>query len=283
MQEIALFCSINEGILSKADGNKSSLGWRSNSTKGLSIEKFKSYVIDKGCAWAPGIFADGHRVKLNFIKSNIVALDIDDGLTLQQGVDRWSTKALCIYTSPSHRKDKKGVICDRYRVVFVLPECVASIGEYEAIIAGMMQKVPEADKACKDASRFFYGQTPGDPLNQYFCFGNVLTAKTIELLKSLGELKKENLPLNKPPAAYNPITELDKYRCCQAVFNLPDHIPNEDWIRLVGGIISKFGVEFASDLIGERWPENTRDVATIPYDQLTYGSAVFVYNKYRGD
>lgn len=118
--------------------------------------------VGKGHPWSPGIF-DGNRAKCNVIEAQAIALDIDDGLTIAEAMGHpfIARYAAAIYPSPSHQKDKNGVRCDRYRIVFLLAEPVHSVPAYEKCVAWVMAQVKAADPACKDASRFFYGSAGG--------------------------------------------------------------------------------------------------------------------------
>lgn len=50
-------------------------------------------------------------------RQNIVIFDIDDGLSIEDAKKRFERYSYFIYTTKSHQKDKKGLTCDRYRIV----------------------------------------------------------------------------------------------------------------------------------------------------------------------
>ena len=117
--------------------------------------------VGQGHPWSPGLFGAGNRnrAKANVTSAQAIALDIDDSLTVAKAMALPFVRqyAAAIYPSPSHQKLKHGVRCDRYRIVFILPEVVTSVGLYEQAVRLVMDQVAAADEACKDASRFFYG------------------------------------------------------------------------------------------------------------------------------
>jgi hypothetical protein len=104
--------------------------------------------------------ATTRRLKSNVVSAQAIALDIDDGLSIEDCLQVPFVRdyAAAIYTSASHQKVKGDIpACDRYRIIFVLPETVTDIALYEATVQVVMEAVGYADKACKDASRMFYG------------------------------------------------------------------------------------------------------------------------------
>ncbi|WP_099239320.1 PriCT-2 domain-containing protein [Synechococcus sp. BDU 130192] len=109
-----------------------------------------------------GTLADTNtrRQKSNIVSAQAIALDIDDGLSIEDCLKFPFVKdyAAAIYTSSSHQQQKGDKpACDRYRVIFVLPEAVTDTALYEAAVALLMERVSYADRACKDASRMFFG------------------------------------------------------------------------------------------------------------------------------
>lgn len=106
--------------------------------------------------WSCGTFKDNHRNIENFISSNFMALDIDEGCSIEEAARRLKPYSHIIAPSKSHKREKNGVIADRFRIVVVLDEEVNNKDDYYQTYAELMKLFPEADKACKDPSRFFY-------------------------------------------------------------------------------------------------------------------------------
>jgi len=153
---------INRHCLNKVplNGNFENLSKNWQSISG--IEKLAK-EIKQGYATMAGLLqnAQTRRLKTNVIGSYAVFLDIDEGLTLSEVLTNDFIQNYCslIYTSASHQKEKNGLICDRFRLVFQLPDLITNIEIYEQIIKLLMEVFPNSDKACKDASRIFYGNT----------------------------------------------------------------------------------------------------------------------------
>lgn len=134
------------------------IGWE---TKRGSIQDLLAWV-GSGKAIMCGTLHNNRtsRKKFNVVSAQAIALDIDEGLSLEDCLKIPFVRdyAAAIYTSASHQKQKGDVApCDRYRVVFILPVLVTDAPLYEAAVKVVMEEVGHADKACKDASRMFYG------------------------------------------------------------------------------------------------------------------------------
>lgn len=122
--------------------------------------------VSSGKAIMVGCLADSttRRQKSNIVSAQAIALDIDEGLSIEDCLKIPFVRdyAAAIYTSASHQKEKvsgKEVKppCDRFRIIFVLPELVKDTALYEAAVQVVMKAVGYADKGCKDASRMFFG------------------------------------------------------------------------------------------------------------------------------
>jgi len=62
-------------------------------------------------------------------------------------------------TTKSHQKDKNGLVCDRFRMIFITDRTIKLNSElYSDFMANVYESlgVP-ADQSCKDSSRFYYG------------------------------------------------------------------------------------------------------------------------------
>jgi len=86
--------------------------------------------------------------------SELIALDIDSGLTIDECFQIPQTKhALIIYTSPSHKQDKH-----RFRILFDLPYLETNRQRYREILSNFIE-IYKADKQCKDIARIYFGNT----------------------------------------------------------------------------------------------------------------------------
>ena len=70
--------------------------------------------------YSAGTFKDGYRNRDNYeMEQNLIIIDVDDGMPMDVAKELFSDHKCLISTTKSHQKDKHGVVCDRYRVVFI--------------------------------------------------------------------------------------------------------------------------------------------------------------------
>jgi len=131
-------------------------------------------------------FVDSYRKTENFLCSDIIAADIDNGMKLEEAMnDPFILDNAClIYTTPSHIPEEP-----RFRLVFELPHTVTDVEQIKMLHRGLIRKFPTADTRIKDGARQFYG-SKGCSIH---LFGKVLSQDNFELLLKLG-----HEPLNLP-------------------------------------------------------------------------------------
>lgn len=113
-------------------------------------------ALAQECNWAPGTFEGGRRSLANFQGTELMVLDVDDGMPLDLAKDTFQNLEHIILLSRNHQKEKNGVVADRYRVITRLSEPVTTAHDYKATWRKVFEEFPFIDPACSDASRFFY-------------------------------------------------------------------------------------------------------------------------------
>jgi hypothetical protein len=112
-------------------------------------------LIDIICnyAWSPSVFS-GYRNQANFVSTDLMVLDIDDGMRIEEAekvVHKLDVMCLCIPSTSFTPEDH------RFRLIFPLSRTITS----PAVFSSTMQKLAEvfpADPACiGDVARFFFG------------------------------------------------------------------------------------------------------------------------------
>lgn len=95
----------------------------------------------------------GYRNSKNFVKTNVVLVDIDDGSTIEQLKEHLFYKKFAsgFYTTPSHTEQNH-----RMRIVFITERIIDNESDMRAIYTSLISLFG-ADKSCKDAARIFYG------------------------------------------------------------------------------------------------------------------------------
>ena len=138
------------------------------------IDEASTYLKDVKCSYSPchynkdskysdknGNEKDGYfrRNDNNAIYGtvNALMLDFDDGLTIDEAKSIFAQYEGVIATTKSHQKDKNGIVCDRFRVIIPMQEAVTlTKEEYSEMMSYVMELYPQADKACKNISRFYF-------------------------------------------------------------------------------------------------------------------------------
>lgn len=115
-------------------------------------------VVTMGKAYAPAGFKDGHRKNENYLgDTNVVFLDIDDGMTLEEAYVIFKELKCFIFTTRSHRKDKKGKVCDRFRVAIKLDKPInLEVVEYKIAMQSIFDFFGNVDRSTKDPARFYF-------------------------------------------------------------------------------------------------------------------------------
>jgi hypothetical protein len=116
----------------------------------------------------PGGQGYSRHADSDFISSNLIGIDVDndDGNQKQKRIEDGymsaerviqdsfiQNNACLIYSSPSYTAD-----WHRFRVIFVMPEIITDAKLYTRIAAKLAERFG-GDKACKDVTRLFFGNT----------------------------------------------------------------------------------------------------------------------------
>lgn len=114
--------------------------------------------------YSMGVFKDNYRTKKNFQTAEAIAIDVDndgpnDNYTIAEAVEKFAQYRNIIMPSKSHQKEKNGKIADRFRVILFLDGPITDAKDFQATWKSIYDVYPAADRACKDASRFFFPST----------------------------------------------------------------------------------------------------------------------------
>ena len=95
------------------------------------------------------------RRSTNFLGSDCLFADFDDGMSIEEFQNQYRDYSYYISTSKSHRKEKNGVACDRFHAFFPITHTTDQ-SQYLTYLKKLIQ-IMGSDPACKDSSRFFFG------------------------------------------------------------------------------------------------------------------------------
>ncbi len=128
--------------------------------KKVPFEVLHEVVGNSAFMYSAGTFKGGHRTKSNYqSKQNLIIIDIDDGMKLETAKMMFSNYKCLIATTKSHQKEKNGITCDRFRIIFITDRTIKLDSDmYSRFMANVYEAlgVP-ADESCKDSSRMYYG------------------------------------------------------------------------------------------------------------------------------
>lgn len=112
-------------------------------------------IVVKNC-WSPISWNGGLRKGDNFLEAGLCALDFDSpNYSLRQCITDHRGFIHLIGTTKSHQKEKRGVVCDRFRLVIPFMEVVNKSADYKSAISHAILKY-QSDEACSDLARFYY-------------------------------------------------------------------------------------------------------------------------------
>ncbi len=115
--------------------------------------------IGKGYTFVPAVLENGTKNK-NWKQQQLIGVDIDNEveaeiLTPEEAITLLNDKGIkiCAYYHTFNSSEVK----PKFRLLFLLKEATSNQEEAKLIIKTLMDLLPQADKACKDLSRLFYG------------------------------------------------------------------------------------------------------------------------------
>lgn len=134
-----------------------------------SLQEFVDYATQYN--YSTGVFKDNYRKKSNFELAECIAIDVDnddenDNYTIEDAKQKFAGYRHIIMPSKSHQKDKNGRVADRFRVILFLEDAITDAKDFTATWGQLLKFYPAADKACKDASRFYYPSPAVYSLNE---------------------------------------------------------------------------------------------------------------------
>lgn len=125
-----------------------------------SIEDWKRVFSFDHC---PAIFKNGRRKNENFISSDFLYGDSDDGFSIADFQKEFNDFYYILYTSKSHQKIKKhrggreSPPCDRFHFLFPQEESYTDAAILARDLKYMQAQYPWRDANAKDAARFLFG------------------------------------------------------------------------------------------------------------------------------
>lgn len=128
--------------------------------KPVEVESLSDFVKYATKYWySPFVFENDYRLDKNFKETSCIAADIDDGMTIEEAALKFKDYKHLIMPSKSHRKEKNGKYCDRFRVILFLSETITNGQDYKATWYSLYKFIPQMDDKCKDLARYYFAST----------------------------------------------------------------------------------------------------------------------------
>ncbi len=151
----------------RAEGKFENIHKIVNSECKYSAGLFKGQYVEVDEGMGPqSVWKDGYINDANYLKEqSLFIIDVDEGLTIEDAKSLFQNITYLITTTKSHQKDKNGVICDRFRLIFptvstfhLEPEIYKEM--YVNVLNSLGMEL--ADSKCRNASRWYYGNPDGE-------------------------------------------------------------------------------------------------------------------------
>jgi hypothetical protein len=154
-------------------------------------EELIGYITNN--AWSPFVFS-GVRDAVNFVSTDMLVYDIDEGMTIDQLDQIIKDAGLCCLClpSPSHAPGN-----ERFRVIFPLAFTIRNPLVYsETWDAGNTLLKSVVDPSCKDLARFYFGSTASDGFWQEGRLFEPVMPKPTYKLPSFSRGSKKTAPVS---------------------------------------------------------------------------------------
>jgi hypothetical protein len=230
--------------------------------KEVQWSKLKNVLSNSRIQFSPYSFRNGVKTAQNWsnIKQNMLVFDIDDTMSISQAQRVFSKYKYLIGTTKSHRVEKRGVVCDRYRL------CIPAINiptEEQVYFRMLSLIVPSNDEQTETKTGAFLGN---DDSIIIYNDGDILDCHKASLFaeEQLEDERREKVVIDP-----DLITSRNNF----TLQRIKDNLTFES----VVDVLERCGYEVVGNKFRLREDERTRS-ATISYKTLTitdYGSGYY--------
>jgi hypothetical protein len=134
------------------NGQRVNLGWGWENAEADWEDVFE-LITTEGLATSAELNSD-NRKEATFVSRDLIMVDIDSGMTIPELFedDMYNQYAAGFYATPSHTDS-----AHRFRIMFRLATPLTTATDVVKLNKMLMRRYTQADAACKDATRIFYG------------------------------------------------------------------------------------------------------------------------------
>lgn len=271
--------------------------------KTLTLRELAEHCGSKGHPWMPSLLDKGARRYQQFANhAELLALDIDGGMTIEQAKQHSYIAAHCglaIETASS----TPGL--NKFRAVFPLHPSQPPLSDWRTIkicTLFLQHLIQVADKACKDASRFYFGATGREAfiLNESASLPESFVSDAISWHSEQERIAEEQYNEARRKAEerrsqYGEPSAREQFSLIeQALACVPPRTPGsgnyEDWMRILAALVHELGEADAIALVeryspsikGSTWnvARKARSFSRGAARPATLGSVFYVAKQY---
>lgn len=200
------------------------------------------HFLTKQKAYSNSIFKDGSRSIENVTGlGGVIIYDIDDGYTLIEAKNILEQYQFLMITTSSHKKDKKGTTCDRFRIIFNTDVRLDMTNdEHKKFMALLAEEIgldpTKLDSGCFNIAAAY------KPAPSQLHYYNEGIKVPVEKMQSMA---KELVKAEKIIKEYTPQKEYvpDKQKILDALNTLDPDMPYSDWFKVGAALKTEFSEE----------------------------------------
>lgn len=154
---LSIFENVDALPPTKEDKQKAAAKARDPKIVDINTEDDLLDTVTKYC-WSPFIF-EGSRKQDNFIRTDWMVLDIDDGMTIREAETKIHLMDVCALVVPtvSHTEENH-----RFRIIFPLARSIYKEEEYRQTWEYLSKQFPSLDPHASDLARLYFASTTVD-------------------------------------------------------------------------------------------------------------------------
>lgn len=175
-------------------GQRINLGWGWENVETSWEEAFELITTD-GYATSAELL-DNHRDDASFVSRELLMVDIDSGMSIEELLNNnwYNEYGAGFYITPSYTDQSP-----RFRILFRLEQAETDIERLRKINRGLLALFDQADQACKDPTRIFYG-TPNCTIKERRdnLLGNDFAEVLVKITEHIDAERVVNEPIDYP-------------------------------------------------------------------------------------
>lgn len=129
------------------------LPYTENASHYLSLEVLETVLTS--FAFSPCVWRLGVRLRDNFLFAKLCVLDVDEGMTVDEAIEKFKKHKLIVAASRNHLKIKDGKFAHRFRIVMEFDDFITERERYEHNMQYYTSHYG-TDIKTKDAARFYF-------------------------------------------------------------------------------------------------------------------------------